>query len=410
MWDYICPKCRKEVGKKSRRCPYCGERYSLPLRVPPRVLKDPEALDEYVHRHVFPKMSAAQREYLTQFFTTIFAHNFEGGNFGYDPSTGFAWDGTSGAASVQDTYKHHGTYAAKFTFAGGYQKAEAYYDFGTSYDHVFTRNYVMFRGSLPGTNQRHILIDNDNQSYGRLYAIRIFNVGGTLNLNLWRKFPSDASTWFPYAFQLDTWYCIDTEYLRDGQNGGYRAWLDGILACEDVGLNTSSWTHVEHFLGYNSDSHSAAHDVYFDCCVIADAYIGPEEGAVLKETSDACAVGDSVFGDKAFAVSDGVGLADVPLKHWVPQISDVVGFSDGVLSGKLLEIFDSLGLGGVVGLGKVLLVEDLLGLGDGVFVSKVLGVSDGVGLVEVVVGGVGGVVRTRVFLVLGDLAIQLCGG
>ena len=99
----------------------------------------------------------------------------------------------------------------------------------------------------------------------------------------------------------------------------------------------------------------------------------------------------------------------MPLKHWFPQISDVISLSDGVLSGKLLEIFDSLGLGDVAGLGKVLSVEDVLGLGDSVFVSKVLGVSDGVGLVEVVEKGVGGVVRTRVFLVLGDLAIQLCG-
>ena len=71
--DYICPKCRKEVKQKSHKCPFCGENYGLPLRVPPKVLKDPKALEDYVHKHIFTKISASQREYLTQFFTTIFS-------------------------------------------------------------------------------------------------------------------------------------------------------------------------------------------------------------------------------------------------------------------------------------------------------------------------------------------------
>jgi predicted amidophosphoribosyltransferase len=70
MWDYICPRCKKKVQKKSHNCPHCQERYSTPVRVPPKLCKDKKALENYVHKHVFPKVSYAQRNYLTQFFTT----------------------------------------------------------------------------------------------------------------------------------------------------------------------------------------------------------------------------------------------------------------------------------------------------------------------------------------------------
>jgi DNA-directed RNA polymerase subunit RPC12/RpoP len=73
LFDYICPKCKREVKEKSHKCPYCGENYGVPLRVPPKVLKDPKALEEYVHKHILPKISASQRAYLTQFFTIIFS-------------------------------------------------------------------------------------------------------------------------------------------------------------------------------------------------------------------------------------------------------------------------------------------------------------------------------------------------
>lgn len=44
-----------------------------------------------------------------------------------------------------------------------------------------------------------------------------------------------------------------------------------------------------------------------------------------------------------------------------------------------------------------------------VYVNKILIISDGIALVEVVEKSVQGVVKTRIFLIIGDLAIQLTG-
>jgi hypothetical protein len=150
---------------------------------------------------------------------------------------------------------------------------------------------------------------------------------------------------------------------------------------------------------------------------------------VVKEVVDSLGLGDGVLRGKALSVSDGVGVVDVLLRDWGLQVSDSVAFLDGVLAGKGFSVFDSVSLGelvdvvveivkrvtdsvsvlDVVGLGKALLVGDGVGLGDGVCVGRVLVVSDGVVLVEVVEKSVRGVVRTRVFLVLGGLAVQLTG-
>jgi hypothetical protein len=155
-----------------------------------------------------------------------------------------------------------------------------------------------------------------------------------------------------------------------------------------------------------------------------------EGGAVLKEVVDFFGLSDAVLRDKTLAaVSDSVGLADVSLKHWAPQVFDSLGLSDTILRGRRFSVFDSVGVGdfvsvvsemvkqvmdsvGVsdfVGLDKVLLLGDHVGLTDNVYVNKILVISDEMALVEVVEKSVQGVVKTRVFLVLGDLAVQLTG-
>lgn len=133
-------------------------------------------------------------------------------------------------------------------------------------------------------------------------------------------------------------------------------------------------------------------------------------GAVLKEVSDTVSLSDSLLRDKTFSVSDSIGLTDVPLKNWTLQINDAVDLLETVLCGRLLQVLDLLGLGDAVSIDKALLLTDLIQLSDNAYVDKVLAVSDGIALVEVVEKGVTGAVRTKIFLVLGDVAIQLTGG
>jgi len=154
-----------------------------------------------------------------------------------------------------------------------------------------------------------------------------------------------------------------------------------------------------------------------------------EGGAVVKDVADSFSLSDAVLRGKTLAISDSVGLAEVSLKHGALQVFDLLGLSDAILRGRQFSVFDflsiselvsvlaelvkhvtdSVGVSDVVGLDKVLLLGDQIRLAENVFVNKVLVVSDGVFLVEVVEKSVHGVVKTRVFLVLGDLAVQLTG-
>src|SRR3990172_7268216 len=93
FWDYLCPACKKEVPKNSHECPHCGEKYPFAVRVPPHILKNSDtregmkALEKYVHKEVFPRISAFERNYLTQFFTEYFNNGFEEGDFSAWTST-----------------------------------------------------------------------------------------------------------------------------------------------------------------------------------------------------------------------------------------------------------------------------------------------------------------------------------
>jgi hypothetical protein len=57
----------------------------------------------------------------------------------------------------------------------------------------------------------------------------------------------------------------------------------------------------------------------------------------------------------------------------------------------------------------VLQALEAVGVADGALVRKTLMITETVNLAEVVEVGVGGVKKTRLFLILGDLAVQLTG-
>ena len=66
--------------------------------------------------------------------TELFAHGFEGGNFGTDPNTGYAWTGVvtySDYFIVTDTFNHTGTYSATYNNKVG-QRYFCYYTFDIS--------------------------------------------------------------------------------------------------------------------------------------------------------------------------------------------------------------------------------------------------------------------------------------
>jgi hypothetical protein len=278
MWDYVCPRCKKEVNKKSHVCVHCGENYGAALRVLPRVLKDKKILEDYVHKHVFPKVSPSRREYLTRFFTEFLRDDFESNNFN-------AWSGTQidvgCALTTQNTTKHHGSYAAEATTNGAAaaQSTYCYHTLASSKAELYVRFYVYIKS-------HNLAVTND-----RFYFIRIMATATDV-VNVGWRYITDGVKWqmisYSGAVQGNTnsanglcstgqWYCVEAYWLEDAVAGIARVYVNGILLLERTAIDSNDFGDATAVrMGITSTANTVIADVIFDCCVIADAYIGPE--------------------------------------------------------------------------------------------------------------------------------------
>ena len=197
---------------------------------------------------------------------------------------------------------------------------------------------------------------------------------------------------------------------------------------------------------------------------------GSEEGgAVLKEVTDSLSLSDSVLRHKGILpMTDVVGLADVILRHKTLAVSDGVGTSDvarsnksplivtdavslvdliNVIIGAIIKtVADAIGVSDMALLNKTAIIADAVNLADvaralktmnvsdtlslvdsastpsrviralesivladNAFVNKTLQITEAVSIAEIVEVGAGGAKKTRLFLILGDLAVQLTG-
>lgn len=384
MWDYICPRCRREVAKNSYKCPYCGEQFGVPVSVPPSVLKDKEALEDYVHKYIFPKVSQAQREYLAQFFTVLFNDGFESGNFS-------AWTG-SRLVTVDSALAHHGTYSAKAAGAPGV----SYYCYKdiTAINEGYHRIYFYFSGYTPPYNGCFIEIPrmfaNDETN---LVGFSIYNNIGTLEWRLSARLDNATYTYNSSTsppIQLDTWYCIEVYWKRSsGANDGEaKLYINGTLYITLSGLDNDSlaanriyeWYYQDNGWGYVIPAR-------IDCVVVADTYIGTEATAVTVTVTDGVSLSDAVLRNKMLTVSDSVGLADATLKNWTPIVTDTVSILESVLRNKAFSVLDSVGLADAIYRGKQFAVTDAVTLTDVIDVIKGLllkTVMDSVGLSDAV--------------------------
>lgn len=124
--------------------------------------------------------------------------------------------------------------------------------------------------------------------------------------------------------------------------------------------------------------------------LIFNGYVEP----TLKEVTDLLSLAENILRDKpALSVADSIGAADSTLNHK-----------------PLLPLVDAISLADATSTpARVLQALDSIGIGDTVLVSKLLVLTEDVSLVEIVERGIGGTLKTRLFLILGDLAVQLTG-
>lgn len=286
MWDYICPKCKKEVKQKTHKCPHCGENYGIPLRVPPKVLKDTEVLEEYVHKHIFPKVSASHREYLTQFFTVLFKDGFESGTILKTDVPAGAWDATSiesGASlSVSSTVAHHGTYSLKSitTNEADHKTAEAQVAFATA-DELWHRFYVYIDGDDNIFNIGAVFFGGmSNVGWGVFCQL---GINGATRKLFAGNYPSSTGaarfvTSETVVLAQHKWYCLELDWLH-AISGNFRAYVDSveITDVEDSGFDNTGYDIVRANVGTNQNYRGPGDlTIYTDCVVVADRRIGGE--------------------------------------------------------------------------------------------------------------------------------------
>jgi len=140
--------------------------------------------------------------------------------------------------------------------------------------------------------------------------------------------------------------------------------------------------------------------------------IGISEQVLINKTliiSDTLSVFDQIFRHKPeISIMDAITLAEVIIASKLFSITDTISLSDVAYALKQLHVSDSISLSEQVSTPtRILEALDTIGLSDNAYVNKTLQITDTVSLAEVVEVGKGGAAKTKLFLIFGDLAIQI---
>jgi hypothetical protein len=403
------------------------------LRVPPSFLKDPKKLEEYVHKHIFPRVSAFERTYLTQFFTEIFSDGFESGNFN-------GWTGTNvdgdAVGQVNVEMPHHGTYGFE-SWVTDIANDNAYcYKTLTSATEFYVRAYVrVYETVITSGRYTTLLTLRGNSDAYHLARVCVRGDGTDSHFYLIFRHNGASGTSIENAVVEDQWYCIELRCKMStagNADGIVEFWIDGnqVYSKTDVDNDDQATSMDTVRLGCNPGAGSGSNfGFYGDCVVVADAYIGPEGGAVLKEVADSLGLAEAVLRNKTLILSDSLGLAEALYGNKSLLLSDSASLSelvtviigqvmkyvaDAVSAADLVDVLKTLKMSDTVTLvdavstpSRVLRTLEAIGATDSFVVNKVLQITETVSLAEIVEVGTGGVKKTKLFLILGDLAVQL---
>lgn len=265
MWNYICPKCKKEAKKNSHECPHCGEKYASPLRVPPRCLKDPKKLETYVHQHVFPRISEFERNYLTKYFTELFSDGFETNDFS-------KWDGVyeeNGTITVETNNPHHGTHNAKadVTAAGTARCFKTFTATPIAYERMYIK-FLTLTLAVGKSLQLFALFDG-TWNYGVYASVECPDVLKWCLITL----ENGSAEWIlgSHTPTTNVWYCV--ELKRDVTNDSEILYVNGNVEASSSRAITTNSSILTAGIQYTND---APNTLVFDCVVAADGPIGPE--------------------------------------------------------------------------------------------------------------------------------------
>ena len=277
--------------------------------------------------------------------TQLFGDDFESGDFS-------AWDSTSGggaeAPTVTTANPHYGSYHMQYVVTSGcWSKATKTI---TPSSTVYARAYFRL-DTLPSLNKQCNIIScsGGGGSIAKIYAAN--NLGEIV----WKLSLRENGVYQHYLAStgpnVDSYYCVELYVKIDSSAGEATLYVNGSTVVSTSGKKTDNngeliSVDVGEYDGYGGTNTVT---VSIDDVSLSDSYVGPED---------------------AFQ-----------------SVIDLVRFVDFSLTDKLLMLSDSL-----------MLYENC-------FAQKALRLVEDVFLVETV--GSQKIKRTKLFLVLGDLAIQL---
>lgn len=314
--------------------------------------------------------------------TQIFSDGFESGNFN-------AWTGTYNSPTVENTSPHHGTYNMQAAISSGTYPIA--YQLFSGQATAYARAYVKL-SALPSNGNRVnflTLINSDQTSIGAAYA---YNDGGTVKWEVSVK-DNGVHTYVQGSSGpvVDTYYCVELYVKVHATAGEATLWINGVQVATVTGKKTDNQGNiggvaVGEWRNVTVDTITES----IDCVVAADAYIGPESTVTLQTVTDSLWVADSFF------------------RHKAVDLADSLGVSDAIKGNKSLLLTDFLNLSASLQILKTLKTLDALTLSDEATTpQRISQITDSVTLVEFVTAGAGAAKKTKLFLILGDLVMEI---
>lgn len=195
----------------------------------------------------------------------FFNNGFEEGDFS-------AWTGVVGTPSIVTSPVHHGTKAAELI------PDERVYQTISAVGEAFGRCYYQNIHTIDPNTYRIVAELTESDKDSCLARALCSNVGGTTRWQLQIR-KSDGS--YPIYTdvistpQINTWYSVEVWFKKNTMNGA-KLWIDGNLV-----LTATDTTYNGNIYNYElrDACNGGIFSDYYDCVVVADAYIGPEEEA-----------------------------------------------------------------------------------------------------------------------------------
>jgi len=209
----------------------------------------------------------------------IFSDGFESGDFS-------AWTGTTGTPTVETSPVHHGTYVMKNPSGTHYVNKTL----GAAYAEIFVRVYARFSALTTDTDYgTEIMKVGKATNWNYATLVRAVKTAGPVVFMMSSGAHARVDT--DVAIAIDTWYCV--ELKRRTTSGTVDLYINGVLEA------SFAYDYYDADTVQVGGTAQQVSNAYFDCVVVADAYIGTEAaGVTVKKGSNLSATMTEMLNSK----------------------------------------------------------------------------------------------------------------